>query len=87
MALHPNRSPLRIAMGQRPGHGRQKLPKRISYAGLITCLRCDEIFESWDRRQNRLCPSCREAIAAQPSDEPSHRLPKRKGQPPHGDDG
>jgi hypothetical protein len=74
-------------MGQRPGHGRQKPPKRSSYAGRITCLRCEAIFESWDRRQNRLCPSCRETIAAQPSDEPAHRLPKRKGHPRPGDDG
>jgi hypothetical protein len=44
------------------------------YAGPTTCLRCDAGFESWDRRQNRLCPRCREAIAAQPSDEPQYDL-------------
>jgi hypothetical protein len=67
-------------MGQRPGHGRHKSPKPTAYAGLTTCLRCDDVFVSWDRRQNRLCLSCREAIEAQPSDEPSHPLvmPKRR---------
>jgi hypothetical protein len=68
-------------MGQRPGHGRQKSPKPSAYAGPTTCLRCDKVFESWDRRQNRLCQTCRETIAAEPSDEPSHSVPKRKGRP------
>jgi hypothetical protein len=69
-------------MGQRPGHGRQKSPKPTAYAGPTTCLRCDARFESWDRRQNRLCPSCHQAIEAQPSDEPSYPLltPRRRVQ-------
>jgi len=50
-----------------------------AYAGLTTCLRCDETFESWDRRQNRLCPKCRVAVATEPSDETRHRLHKRGG--------
>jgi hypothetical protein len=66
-------------MGQRPGHGRQKSPKPTAYAGPTTCLRCDATFESWDRRQNRLCERCRAAIAAEPSDEPSHPVLKGKG--------
>lgn len=24
----------------------------------LPCLRCDRMFTSWDRRQNRLCPTC-----------------------------
>ena len=39
------------------------------YAGLTTCLRCDRIFKSWDRRQNRLCQRCREAMDRDPSEE------------------
>ena len=35
---------------------------RVSYAGPATCLRCDQKFRSWDRRQNRLCPPCLQAI-------------------------
>jgi hypothetical protein len=35
---------------------------RVSSAGPTTCLRCDQTFWSWDRRQNRLCPSCLQAI-------------------------
>jgi hypothetical protein len=41
---------LRTAMSQSP-------PKRNPYAGLTTCLRCNREFQSWDRRQNRLCPA------------------------------
>jgi hypothetical protein len=51
------------------------------YAGRTTCLRCDDVFESWDRRQNRLCEHCRAALAAEPSDEPSHHMPKSKRRP------
>jgi len=53
----------------------RKPPKHGPYAGPIPCLRCDRVFQSWDRRQNRLCPRCREAIEAEPSEEPSHALP------------
>jgi hypothetical protein len=49
-------------------------PKHNPYAGPTTCLRCDARFQSWDRRQNRVCPNCREALAEQPSDEPSYTL-------------
>ena len=69
-------------MGQRPGHGRQKSPKPTAYAGPTTCLRCDETFKSWDRRQNRLCPDCCEAIAEEPSEEPSYDLPTRRFRSP-----
>jgi predicted amidophosphoribosyltransferase len=66
---------------------REPSPKPSSYAGPTICLRCDRAFESWDRRQNRLCPSCREAMAEQASDEPSStiELPKRPFRPDHGD--
>jgi hypothetical protein len=57
-------------MSRRPPRRRQKSPKYNPYAGPSTCLRCDRKFWSWDRRQNRLCSACREAIAAEPSDEP-----------------
>ena len=66
-------------MGQRPGHGRKKPRTRSKYAGPTTCLRCDVVFQSWDRRQNRLCDACRQAIAEQPSEEPSYRLTKSQG--------
>ena len=51
---------------------------RVSYAGPTTCLRCDHPFQSWDRRQNRLCPTCRQALTAQPSDEVRHRVTGRR---------
>jgi hypothetical protein len=62
-----------------------KPPKHNLYAGRTTCLRCDKEFWSWDRRQNRLCPRCRDAIEAEPSDEPMHHLPPRRFR--HGDEG
>jgi hypothetical protein len=55
--------------------------KRSSYAGPTACLRCDRSFASWDRRENRLCPNCREYLHEEPSDEPSYRLPKRRDGP------
>ena len=78
-------SPLRTAMGQRPARRRQK-PTLTSYAGLITCLRCDNVFESWDRRQNRLCDACRQVLEQQPSDEPAHSIAKSRRLPPRGPD-
>ena len=74
-------------MGQHPGHRRWKPHNRSASAGPTTCLRCEAVFENWDRRQNRLCPSCREAIDREPSDAPTYRLPKGKGRPRHGDEG
>jgi hypothetical protein len=58
----------------------RKRPTPTSYAGPTTCLRCDAAFESWDRRQNRLCPRCQEAIEEQPSDEAPYPLllPRRR---------
>ena len=47
----------------------RRAPKGSPYAGLVTCLRCDREFWSWDRRQNRLCASCHAVRAAEPSDE------------------
>jgi hypothetical protein len=51
---------------------------RVSYAGPTTCLRCDHTFRSWDRRHNRLCPSCRQYLNTQPSDETNYRAPTRR---------
>jgi hypothetical protein len=72
IAHHVTVARLRTAMGQRPGHRRPKPSAHHPYAGPTTCLRCDDVFESWDRRQNRLCLRCREAINAEPSEEPRH---------------
>jgi hypothetical protein len=72
-------------MDRQPPRRREKPPKPTRYAGLVTCLRCDTVFESWDRRQNRLCDACRLAIAAQPSDEPSYTIPTSPRRP-HGPD-
>ena len=68
-------------MGKRPGFRRQKSSKPSLYAGPTTCLRCEKTFESWDRRQNRLCLICREAIDREPSEEPHppFRPPMRRG--------
>jgi hypothetical protein len=74
-------------MGQRPGHGRQKPKKSTVYAGPTTCLRCDRVFESWDRRQNRLCASCHEAIAVEPSDEDEYPWYAPWRRPRNRDDG
>jgi hypothetical protein len=49
------------------------VPKPGSYAGFTTCLRCDDVFDSWDRRRNRLCDRCWAAIAEEPSNEPVYR--------------
>jgi hypothetical protein len=58
-----------------PGKGPQRrAPKDSPYAGLVTCLRCDREFWSWDRRQNRLCLICRETIDREPSEEPRPRF-------------
>jgi hypothetical protein len=51
---------------------------RVSYAGPMTCLRCEQRFRSWDRRHNRLCPRCRQSLSTQPSDDTRHRLPSRR---------
>jgi hypothetical protein len=57
----------------------RRVPQDSAYAGPVTCLRCDHEFQSWDRRQNRLCPSCLEAIGREPSEEPraSYHPPKQ----------
>ncbi len=62
------RTPRRYEKPQKPG----------PYAGPVTCLRCEKTFQSWDRRQNRLCPNCREAIAEEASEEPSYDLLPRR---------
>jgi hypothetical protein len=72
-------------MSRQPPRRYEKPQKPGPYAGPTMCLRCDAVFQSWDRRQNRLCPSCREAIEAELSDEPLHHLPPRRSR--HGDNG
>jgi hypothetical protein len=65
-------------MGQNPGFRRPKPSKPSPNAGPTTCLRCEKTFESWDRRQNRLCTRCLEAIAEMASEEPSYHLSPRQ---------
>jgi hypothetical protein len=65
-------------MSRNPPRRRLKPSKRNLFAGPSTCLRCDEAFESWDCRQNRLCPRCRQAIEEQPSEEPRYSLLRPK---------
>jgi hypothetical protein len=48
--------------------------KHQPYAGRATCLRCDRAFQSWERRHNRLCPHCREALERELSGEPPQPL-------------
>ena len=79
-------SPLRTAMSRHAPRRRESPTKRSRYAGPTSCLRCDAVFESWDRRQNRLCPSCRQVIEAQPSDEPSYALSRSRRLPQAPDD-
>jgi hypothetical protein len=74
-------------MSQRPGHGRQKPKKSTLYAGPTTCLRCDRVFESWDRRQNRLCMICRETIDREPSGEDDYPLHAPWRRPRNRDEG
>jgi hypothetical protein len=59
-------------MAKKPPH-----PKDNPFAGLTKCLRCDRRFHSWDRRHNRLCPSCTEILDKQPSPAPVYRVSKR----------
>jgi hypothetical protein len=63
-------------MSEHPRRQSDPPPQRRSHAGLTFCLRCDQLFYSWDRRQNRLCDACREALKDQPSEEPTHPVPK-----------
>ena len=46
----------------------RRVQKPNAYVGPTICLRCEKTFESWDRRQNRLCPSCREYLDQNPSE-------------------
>lgn len=38
---------------------RKLQPVPSQYAGTVTCLACDRLFQSWDRRKNRVCPHCK----------------------------
>jgi hypothetical protein len=73
---------LRTRMGQRAAHRKQTPPIPTAYVDLIPCLRCNTPFESWDRRQNRLCDACRQAIEEQPSEEPPYLIPEPRHLPP-----
>lgn len=33
-------------------------PRRSDYSGRVECLRCERMFDSEDRRINRICPKC-----------------------------
>jgi hypothetical protein len=48
----------------------RRAPKDSPYAGYAACLRCDQEFWSWDRRQNRLRPCCKNELDQEPSEEP-----------------
>jgi hypothetical protein len=61
-------------MRRRSGRLREPPPKPSPYAGPTSCLRCDTTFNSWDRRQNRLCPRCRQAMAEEPPAESASTL-------------
>jgi hypothetical protein len=74
-------------MSQQPPCHRKKPKFPTSYAAVVTCLRCDRRFYSWDRRQNRLCDGCRAAVEHEPSPEPEYDLPKRRGPLRNGDEG
>jgi hypothetical protein len=74
-------------MSRQPPRRRQKSPKYTLYAGPTTCLRCDQEFWSWDRRRNRLCLSCREAIDREPSEEPPAPFHHPTRRPRNRDDG
>jgi hypothetical protein len=60
-----------MKMNRQSRRRREAPPTPTPYAGPTRCLRCDTAFESWDCRQNRICPGCREAMAEQPSEEPA----------------
>jgi hypothetical protein len=56
----------------------QPLDPCVSDAGPATYLRYNQEGWSWDRRQNRLCQSCRCVLTTQPSDEIHHATPTRR---------
>lgn len=33
-------------------------PKKQYHPGVVSCLKCDKVFNSWDTRINRICPRC-----------------------------
>jgi hypothetical protein len=72
--------------GPRKGPQR-RAPKGNPHAGLTSCLRCDDEFWSWDRRQNRLCLICRETIDREPSDEDEYPWYAPWQRPGNRDDG
>jgi hypothetical protein len=43
----------------RPSH----MPKK-SRTWRVICLRCDHVFDSWDKARNRICPECKDEIYA-----------------------
>jgi len=67
-----------------PGGPHRRKAKPNRYRGPAVCLRCGKTFESWDRRQNRLCPRCQMEIDREPSEEPRvhFRPPTRQWRSP-----
>ena len=61
--------------------------KPTTYAGQTTCLRCEKPFHSWDRRQNRLCPRCWNALEQEPSEETPWPFYPPGSRSTHRDDG
>lgn len=42
----------------------EAIPARItSKAEPVTCLKCNKVFKSWDRKKNRICSRCKESEA------------------------
>ena len=68
--------PLPLVSTRMSQHPKFKRPKctPTAYTGPTSCLRCDKQFQSWDRRQNRLCGVCLQTIAEQPSDDPTYSI-------------
>lgn len=33
-------------------------PRSADYSGRVECLRCERMFDSEDKRRNRICPKC-----------------------------
>lgn len=52
-------------------------PQDSPFAGSVKCLRCNRRFHSWDRRHNRLCTGCKEALHERPAPAPVYRISKR----------
>ena len=63
--LRGNKRPRETRVHRRPTPPE---PRRLER---VRCLRCDIVFESWDRRRNRICPACTLVNAGESLDEHS----------------